>query len=61
MTTWTAKAPIRRRSKRVFGRVYFRLICGSCGDRSRWGRHGRAAHWIRQHYLHNTYCTKEMR
>lgn len=59
MSTWKAKNPMRRKKRRLFGRTYFRYVCGTCDDHSRWKRGGGDHHWPRLHLLNNTYCSEK--
>lgn len=56
MTRYTAKAPVRAKHRRVFGRLWLRYTCGTCGSRSFWVRPLGAAEWIRKHQKKSPVC-----
>lgn len=49
MTRYTAKKPVRAKHRRVFGRLWCRYTCGTCGSRSWWSRPYGATMWITRH------------
>ena len=44
-----AKNPVRAKHLRIFGWLFCRYTCGTCGTRSRWSRPYKAAVWFMDH------------
>lgn len=49
MRSRSAKDPVRAEHRRLFGRLWCRYTCGTCGARSRWLRPFAAAEWFMDH------------
>lgn len=51
------KAPMSCKTRRVLGRVWCRMTCGTCGSRSGWRRPQASRDWINRHAAKSSFCT----